>query len=409
MKVLFVMSARPSEPTASAELIRNIVPLLCKEGVWVDILTGKQTRSDADTSRCAGANVFHADYAIAPSAGKGLEDILQAGSRKIRKMLPGKPHLYREAFVRAMHRELVHLQASRYDVVIPVCSMYDAAEAVLRYKRDVPDTRMVFYQIDPLTENVSYRQLGETYLTAYEQNLYAQSEAVFTTNEIYAHKRSSWNLSNVLPLEFPSMKRYSVQQSVEKPPGEIRCVFAGLLYPTLRNPQYTLELFSQFTNPNIHLYVLGTGQHEVLEEYQRKKLNGRLHCLGSVGAEVCEAWFASADVLVNIGNAMSNQVPSKIFHYFSHGKAILNTCKTENCPTRPYMARYPLACEVIETDNVQTADAERIQRWIEEEHSKHVPFELIEERFRECTPEYVADQFVRVFEQLIKEGSFHDE
>ena len=106
---------------------------------------------------------------------------------------------------------------------------------------------------------------------------------------------------------------------------------------------------------------------------------------------------------------MSNQVPSKIFHYISHGKAILNTCKTENCPTRPYMARYPLVCEVIETDTVQTDDAERIQRWIEEEHSKHVPFELIEERFRECTPEYVADQFVRVFERLIKEGSFHDE
>ena len=43
----------------------------------------------------------------------------------------------------------------------------------------------------------------------------------------------------------------------------------------------------------------------------------------------------------NISNKIDNQVPSKIFDYFSMGKAVLNLQKIENCPAREYFDSHP--------------------------------------------------------------------
>ena len=50
-----------------------------------------------------------------------------------------------------------------------------------------------------------------------------------------------------------------------------------------------------------------------------------------------------ADVLVSLGNTYDNQMPSKLFGYFATGKPVLHLAVSENDPTLPYLARYPLA------------------------------------------------------------------
>ena len=49
----------------------------------------------------------------------------------------------------------------------------------------------------------------------------------------------------------------------------------------------------------------------------------------------------AADVLVNIGNTVQNQMPSKLWEYIATGKPILGVCLTRECNTLPYLTQYP--------------------------------------------------------------------
>ena len=55
-------------------------------------------------------------------------------------------------------------------------------------------------------------------------------------------------------------------------------------------------------------------------------------------AETARTMQAQADVLLNLGNAVDNQLPSKLFDYFAAGKPVLHLCVIENDPALPYLA-----------------------------------------------------------------------
>ena len=86
-----------------------------------------------------------------------------------------------------------------------------------------------------------------------------------------------------------------------------------------------------------------------------------LICYGVVDLETARKGIANADVLINIGNRLTNQVPSKVFEYISTGKPIINLCTMENCPTLSYMNRYPLGLSLIEGKETLKEQSQRLK------------------------------------------------
>lgn len=113
---------------------------------------------------------------------------------------------------------------------------------------------------------------------------------------------------------------------------------------------------------------------------------------GPVPAETARTMQAQADVLLNLGNAVDNQLPSKLFDYFAAGKPVLHLCVIENDPALPYLARYPLAL-VLHQGQADAADI--LHHWLGEVCGKQLPFGEVCGLFPELVPQAVAAEFVR--------------
>ena len=125
-----------------------------------------------------------------------------------------------------------------------------------------------------------------------------------------------------------------------------RCVFCGSLYPGLREPGFALELFRALGPASGWTLTMAGGgwQYFAADAAQTKAVLGeQFEQPGPVPAETSRTMQAQADVLLNLGNAVDNQLPSKLFDYFAAGKPVLHLCVIENDPALPYLARYPLA------------------------------------------------------------------
>lgn len=102
----------------------------------------------------------------------------------------------------------------------------------------------------------------------------------------------------------------------------------------------------------------------------------------------------SADVLLSLGNAYDNQMPSKLFGYFATGKPVLHLAVSDSDPTLPYLTRYPLALVLHAKDGTTPGTVKRLADWLHTVAGRHIPYaEAAADP--EFTPEAVAEAFLK--------------
>lgn len=403
MKILIVSVTLPPENSAVANLIKKLIPHFQEKGCQVDGLTLKENYGGESVRRFDGMTVYYAEYAK-QGTNKSFKDRIRFFCKRIETRLPSfwKQGAYRESHAKAFAKAMKKFGLNDYDRILCVCGYYGAVEGVLRYKKASGlQSKVMLLQVDPLTDNEVYPKKYYAKRKAYEKMLYETCDRVYTTPIIYKKcAENGFSTKRATVAEFPLVckpENISVVGVPERKTKEIRCVFAGYLYPTIRDARYTLELFSRFSNKHITLYILGRGQETLLDEYEQGFLKGRIVRMGMVPSEISQAFMNDADVLVNIGNSVINQVPSKIFDYISRGKCILNTCKSQACPTLSYLSAYPLSINVMEDQPLTDEYVAFVENAIVKNAQTRIPFEEISEQFLNCTPKYVAGQLLEAF------------
>lgn len=196
--------------------------------------------------------------------------------------------------------------------------------------------------------------------------------------------------------EFPGILEHSLSESklnFEK--DRINLLFAGNFYETIRSPEYLLELLEALPE-SVCLHILGGIYGSFGEETSRRMQKlmqvRKLQMHGCMPADWARTAMHQADYLINIGNSVANQLPSKIFEYFSTGRPVIHIQKIPDCPCLPYMQRYGNAAVLSEEDPAYLS-AEKLQRYLQENHTQ-IPFAEVAERFAECTVSSVADIFL---------------
>lgn len=398
MKVLFISGTLPPENSATAGVLQKIISSMQQKGCEISGLTVKQSFHEASELRWDDIYIYRANTVLSrPRPIRGAYDFLYAAKNKVCSIFAAKRknELYRERVVRALVRAMRKLPIQEYDVVIAACAYYEAAEALMRYKgRYGLKAKLALYQVDPLAENEIYLNNNESQLQTYEKALYQAVDHVFTTPIIYKTKEKlGWDMSSVTAVEFP-LSLGSVSQKKPNSRDEIRCVYAGYLYGKLRDASFTLDLFSKLTDPRIRLYIVGKGQEQLLRTYESGQLKGRMLILGEKTATECDEILSEADVLINIGNTVSNQVPSKLLHYISFGKPILNITACKDCPTLSYTKRYPLSLDVADTKTADEKTVKTVCQWLQENYQRTVEHVEIMQLFEDCTPGFIAQSIL---------------
>ena len=300
-------------------------------------------------------------------------------------------HSFRKEYEHAL-RHL--LKKQHFDCIIGVSIPTESLTSLLYIKTDIP---FIAYKLDPWSTH--FELVGIEEEKQNEQKVDAAASAIVVTDLIrkdYPADTSPAILEKLHVLNFPNIVPY---QAFDKPvtfmgSEAIHCVFTGRLYSDIRNPKYTFELFKMLEQNNIILHIYGRqmGEQNCIPDV----LPANIIFHGEVDSDTALNCMQSADILVNIGNTVLNMMPSKLLTYISTGKPILNIIKDPACPTVPYMEKYPLALNILETERPTEEDVSRARNFILHSKGKQIPFAEIEQRYYDCTPEYVGGKLYEI-------------
>ena len=106
-----------------------------------------------------------------------------------------------------------------------------------------------------------------------------------------------------------------------------------------------------------------------------------------------EKIILNTDILVSIGNAVSNSLPSKVIDYIAYGKPIIHFSSQKNDVCKNYFDKYPLALVIDESAPVNHA-CDLIKEFIAENKGKKVSYDTISKIFYRNEPQYSANMIM---------------
>ena len=308
--------------------------------------------------------------------------------------------LHRPRRVSAARRAIEQLdQQYRFDAAIAVAAPYAASFAL---QKAMVRCKKASWQMDPYAANQDYQAPG-----AYqrERQLCAAMDRLFVTPLMARDYAPGAPLADFAAkmqvLDFPSLVPLP-QQPQAASHGPLRCVFAGSLYPSLRTPHFALELFCALNDPQVELVFVGGGWEHYppqLVEDARRILGQRLTITGPLSPQQTAEQLARADVLLNLGNAVDNQVPSKLFEYFAAGKPVLHLGKLAQDPCLPYLERWPLSLCLLEQQGCTPQVLGQLAEFLHHSGRCRIPFEQTQALFAANTPQQVASQLTAAFQE----------
>ena len=290
-------------------------------------------------------------------------------------------------------REIERLDAEfHFDAVCAVCAPYRAAFAL---ETAAIGGKKFLWQLDPYAANRDYTAPGGY---AREGQLLDALDGSFITPQAVPDYADGAPLASrrgkVHTLGFPALLP---RAAVSSGHDTVQCVFCGSLYPALREPGFALALFSALHDSAVTLTMAGGGWERFAADANKAAaaMGANFVRPGLLPPEDAAALEDRADVLVSLGNACDNQLPSKLFGYFGTGKPVLHLAVSKADPALPYLARYPLALVLHAEDGATPAAASALGRWLHEVCGRRLPFAEVAALYPEFTPEYVANEFLR--------------
>lgn len=292
------------------------------------------------------------------------------------------------------------------DAVICVCKPINALETVIN--GDIQRPKFI-WQLDPWGLHRLDNPDRNPDIISREIQAFEKAGHIFTTpvllQQYSEHTEYSRYTEKITAVEFPNIREYitsGVQSAVEFDSGYVNLLFSGIVADEYRSPQHLLDSLSPLFDggEKIRIYFMGTHSSAVLEKY-RQVYPANIINVEKVDMDTAFATMAAADVLVNISNTVDNQVPSKIFDYFSMGKPVLNVQKILDCPAQPYFDRYPLRFTLKENE---TADTEKLKQFLFNAKGARIDYSQVAQIYSGATVDTVASQLADAISAEITKG-----
>ena len=198
----------------------------------------------------------------------------------------------------------------------------------------------------------------------------------------------------VIEISLPNLMDLTGMQ-IRNKNKKIVMTFAGAVYRKIRNPRKMFEILNQL-GEDFEINIMSKYCTGLTNKCIRKTKNVKVNNLGYLKREECLNVLFHSNILINLGNSIPNQTPSKVLEYIGTGKPILNFYFIEDDTSLYYLKKYPLCCNV----NVNTYTAEDIQRikdFCRKNKDKLLTFEEATVNLKEDVSQVVCEKFYKEF------------
>ncbi len=260
--------------------------------------------------------------------------------------------------------------------------------------------KKIIYQVDPYSFNNLFNDNPQERRKE-ELMFFKLADRIITTpilEQVYLKDKDFIKYQDkISSLEFPNIKRYDFNndECVFFDKEYTNIAFCGILDDAYRSPKVFLENFEQILSSRIKIrvYFIGDILSDVAKEFKNKYPNN-IFIKDRVDLKTALIIQNEADFLLNIGNTVNNQTPSKIFDYFSFGKPIINIQKIQDCSAKGYIDKYALIFTINEIDYDENTHI-KLEEFLKINKNKSIKFDDIKKTYNHCTLEYVAEKFLK--------------
>ena len=406
-RVLYIVDEAYPTTSANGRIVYRIIDELIKHpDISVTILARAKTEEQLQQTEYHGCRIIHTPNIYATAA----EQLnLRLGKRKwLRYILNPRTIYYRLSgesnYYMAEAKLWIKRHLNVFDVIVANSMPFYPLEIASKFGDVKP---VVLYKMEPVAHYVHHGDFEQGKQT--EEAWDNSASAIIMEgliHKFYRQYASKENLSKTTIAGFPCIiKREQREVEHRLPKNKINLVYVGKFYYQKRDPRYLFALMDRLHEKGIQLTIAGGYYYsglptEVISKYFTNRIP-YITYLGELPADQADALLNEADVLVHLGNSISDQMPSKILDYISSGKPILNIYGIDDCPTLPYLEHYPLAMNIKDGTEITDDLIARITQFISQSKGKQILFEQIETIYKECTPEYVGQQFYEVIRSLV--------
>lgn len=286
------------------------------------------------------------------------------------------------------------IKENQIDTVISICCSIELSFPLLYLrKRSKLPCKWLFYMIDPFESHSYYRGIEKvSVLRKLQHEIMKRCDRVVMTDLIYKDTKT-WETEEILKkasvVEFPKIEKpipMPCEDDVSLDGDRINIVCTGSKNEAVRSSAYTFQLVEGLKDEPVLFHFIGYGWCE-----SEREVKGNCVFYKPRSYRAVRNLQMNADFLLNIGNAVVNQLPSKVLEYISTGKPIINVAKSEACPTIPLLESAD-AITVWEKEEPE-ASVRRLKDFLSTKHEAQ-SFGDIEKKYETYTPKYVAEQLL---------------
>ncbi len=279
--------------------------------------------------------------------------------------------------------------------IITISFPFEILEIGLTIKREFPSIKWVIYELDPFL----YNKLFKNYYLWFIRRLIREfivfyyADVILLTHELYKQYQRgiySYYRSKLVDIGIPLLKINSYSNDIV-PKGEKKsAVYIGNFYSKIRDPEYMLQIFSEL-NGVIELGIYGDLNNNI----KYKKLeNSNISFFNRVSKDDIEVILENTNFLINIGNKLDNQLPSKVLEYIGTGKPIIHFSSTEDDTCLKYLKKYPLALIINEHEKTIVEHVNELLDFINRSGTQKVDSNLLKEIYGEDTVDKVCEKIL---------------
>lgn len=287
----------------------------------------------------------------------------------------------------------------------PVITHEIVMELLDRYNENI---RWFVYDYDPFCYNESQYGKGCYKKYAAEQHaIYAKCDGIFLGPELYDYYLDTPFVAykekmNIFP--FANMNEIFFKKGLNAAEAafdksKCNCIYAGAIAEDIRNPLYTIKVLGNRVNEFLRFYLITGSKLDFLKSEIDVDFSN-LVLLHQQPRNIAYDYMHHANILVDIGNTVTFQVPGKIFEYMAIGKPIIHFSKIDNDPCLRYLEKYPYKLIIRECENNIDEQAKLVAEFCTENKDNNLSFKDLTEIMPEYIGANVVNRFVDTFNSL---------
>ncbi|MBQ7822077.1 MAG: hypothetical protein IJ391_07330 [Clostridia bacterium] len=281
------------------------------------------------------------------------------------------------------------------DAVVSMYFPLVSLSAGYKLKKLFPTVKYMIYELDSVSDGIGVQGKWRKYVNytyrRFLNTLYKKADLIMILkcHENHWRKEHPKHLLKMQVVDLPLLYFPEMPVLPKHESNTVSFLYAGVLDHSYRSPKPLYDTFCKIGLELVwELNFYSKGCEEFLKNAEQEIPGIKSH--GYVDQKTLLDAIAQTDILISIGNAVSNSMPSKIITYITYKKPIIHFSLQENDICVEYLNKYPLAL-VIPYNSEPEDSTIKIVDFINELSLKTVTNEEILNNYRMNIPAYSAE------------------